>query len=106
MTALIPDHQGTGPLFTAPVLVASTVPETARRRATAPASEVPAWTQLAAAIVATSHAWFAADLILAGWRWAAAAPAVLAIAIFGGAVLPDVLAARWDRAHTNQMEDH
>lgn len=103
MTALAPDQSTTGPL-TAVVLVVPTSPATARRRADAPAAEVPAWAQLAAAIIATSLAWFAVILLAAGWGWAAIPAAVLAAAIFGGAVLPDFLGAALDRARTRQED--
>jgi hypothetical protein len=91
MTTLAPNDHGTA--LTAPiVLPAPNVPALGRD------GLAPAWAQLAAAIVATSLIWLAFDIALAGWVWAGLPLVVLAAAIFLGAVLPDLIAARWDRS--------
>jgi hypothetical protein len=81
-----------------PIAAAPDAPSS-RSRAREDRSDLPpAWAQLAAAIVATSLIWLAFDIALAGWVWAGLPLVVLAAAIFLGAVLPDLIAARWDRS--------
>lgn len=53
---------------------------------------------ITAAIIAAVLLWVAGAIAAAGWLWAALPIAVLAVAIVLGAILPELLAARWDRA--------
>ena len=96
MTAISPTPNATA--LTAPIAL----PDSPMRRSRGRRDEslwdaTPhAAAQLAAAIVSTSLLWLAAAIVLAGYLWPVLPIVLLAVAIFAGAVLPDVLAARWD----------
>lgn len=92
MTALSPTPNGTG--HTAPIVLPATPDR--RSRVRDDRGTPPAWAQLTAAIIATSFVWVAVDVTLAGWLWAGLPLLALGTAVFAGAVLPDVLADRWD----------
>jgi hypothetical protein len=64
----------------------------------------PAWAQLAAAIAATSLIWISAGFVRDGFAWVALVLLPLAAAIFLGAILPDVLAARWAQQDADAEE--
>lgn len=95
MTTLAPNDHGTA--LTAPIVLPAPNLAPLGRDGLA-----PAWAQLAAAIVATSLIWFAADVALAGWLFAAVPVVLFAAGIFAAAVAPDLLAARWDAARAVQ----
>lgn len=99
MSTLHPTSNATAPVR----LPAPADPPMRRRRVREDRTDLaPGWAQLAAAIVATSLIWLAAGIVAAGWLWAALLVTVLGVAIFAAAVLPDVLAARWDAARALQ----
>lgn len=96
MTALSPIPNATAPII---------LPDApSRRPRTRPdrSDLAPAWAQLAAAAVSSSLIWVAVWIVLAGYLWAALPVAVLAVAVFAGAVLPDLAAARWDAQRAAQ----
>lgn len=101
MTALHPNPQVT----------AEAVPPAVRRRPARRRVGETVWdgtphgaTQLGAMIVAVAVGLFAVQLALHGFGWAALPCAVLTIGIVVGALLPDVLARRWDRLNAEAAE--
>lgn len=90
MTTLAPDSNATGTIVLPD-------PPTLRPRIREDRSDlVPAWGQLAAAIVATSLIWLAAEVTVSGWFLASIPIVVIALVIFAGALLPDLIVARWE----------
>lgn len=98
MTALSPTPNGTAPI-TVPEAV--TTPDRRPRQRSAGGTP-PAWAQLGFTVASTSLIWFAVHVALTGFVLAAVPVTVLAAVIFAGAVLPDLLAARWDRLRAEQ----
>lgn len=105
MTAISPTPNATVP--TAPIAL----PDARHRRVRARidwSGTAPGWAQLGAAGASAVLIWAAVAIGLAGYLWAAIPVAVLAAGIFAGAVIPDLLAARWDaqRAAQDAEEAH
>lgn len=98
MTALSPVPNATGSI---PLVSADAAPSR-RVRIRDVDGTPPAWAQLGAAIAATSIIWVAVAVALSGYVLAAVPVALLAVGIFTAAVLPDLLALRWDRLRAEQ----
>lgn len=101
MTALIPNVHATA--STGEHALPAT-PRTRRPKSSVWDGPPHAAAQLGAALAAVAFAWFAVQLLLQGFAWAALPVAVLALAILLGAFLPVFLADRYDRLRAAEEE--